>query len=293
MTSSLCTCPWQIYLFAFTYLAMALCMLYMGLIDGRICSFIFVPGDGVACNAVEQLCSSLVGISGLYIFAFFFMLAYGNKGKEPELKRLAVYTTCCAVATFCGVVCFGSSAMAGVEKSVIHKLDMIYAFALFAVLLSVTYDGEGPMAESTSPWTGLKWLNPKVLVLVIAIVLTVKIFVFSDFIDMFGYMLTEEQQHEATDLAEGMRIFMMICMFEILLATIFALVHGNSKDHEYFVDVVMVLMVGTMFIILPFSSHLRDGIIMQSFASLGVFLIACIFSVFQSRRERREGYSAV
>lgn len=76
--------------------------------------------------------------------------------------------------------------------------------------------------------------------------------------------------HLETDLAEDLRIFMIICMFEIILATVFALLQGSDRDHEKIVIVVMFQMVVTMLTILPFWSHVREGIVVQGFASLAV-----------------------
>jgi hypothetical protein len=282
------SCPWQLYLFAFTNLALAIPMMSVGIFGGGLCRLMFI---GESCDEVERVYSLYVGICALYVFALFYILTFGNKGKAPELKRLAMFATNCTVASFSGVICIGSTAMGGVERQALHIADMIWFFALFMVLVAAMAD-DSPVAGSRSPLVGLKFINPKALVLLIGIAVLIKMFVLTDFMDLFTF-LNFDDDSVVTDLARALESLIAILLFEILFAAVFAVAYGNDKDQENFIYVVLGMTIIGGLSIIPIAEYFRSGLVKQAFVPAVVFFALCIFSLVQSRKDQRDGYETI
>jgi hypothetical protein len=272
--------PWQLYLFSFIHL------LVFFLIFFDTCSLL--TGSDEKCNTAEHLAALSMSIAFTYVGVFFGLLTFLNKQNAAKLKRLAMFATDCSAALFAAVIMVGSTKMGGIERSSFHIADMVTVFVLFLIMHGATH-GDSPANPSHNIKEDLGF-NPKGLILLVLILVTIKLFVLSDFMT-FSFILGDPDA--GTDLS---RVFMgltVVVMFEILLGTAFTLYYGDAKDQEAITIALASMIVVTALYMIPVWGHLRTGLMISGIVSLVVFIALCITAVVLGRKHQRAGYEEV
>jgi hypothetical protein len=275
-------CPWQLYLFALVNLGGGISIL--GLLWDP-CSLL--TGDS-PCNSAERVTSVFWSVGFLYVGVLFYILTYLNKENAPKLKRLNMFAANCTAALFAGTIFTGSIRLGGFERSLFHIGDMLFIFALFVILVSAM-DDVSPVAASTSPLTGLG-VNPKSLLLLVAIACLIKLFACTDLLS-YSYFLKDPD--EFTDLARLFWNWTALQIFEILVAVLFALAYGDSKDQEAVTLAIVGMMIVSIAAMLPVLGYLKDGLLLQGCISAAIFIALSVVAVVGGRKQQRNGYEPV
>lgn len=147
------TCPWELYLFAFIHLGGAMTMYFFD-----SCRLL----TSTACTDAEQVMERFVSLAMLYvgvvvryarvtifyvtylimfvilpslvIAAQYTVLTYHSKESPGKITRLASTALNCATALLASVVYAGNASFGGIERSWMHKGDLLTMMVLVAFL---------------------------------------------------------------------------------------------------------------------------------------------------------------
>jgi hypothetical protein len=276
--------PWQLYTFSAVNILGSLSM-YGILFDP--CQFI--TGQTICQPGAETLLSRLQAIGFLYVGTFFLVLTYINKTNTSKVRRLANMAMNCTVAILVMVIFFGSRSKGGFENSTLHFLDMITAFLLL-LMMGLAINDNSEMIGSNSPLTGLRF-NPKTFVFLIAVLTVIKLFAMSDFVDI---SIILHDPDSITALSHIMYQMMVVLILMILFPIAFALFYGDEKDQEAITGATVLMMLISILSIIPIADCMKDGMITQSYFSVGITSLLGISMIYVGRlNQGRNEYNPV
>jgi hypothetical protein len=273
---------WQLYTFS---VLLVLSSLAMFIFD--ICQLL--TGGPTCQPGAESFTAYMMGMSFFDVGILFFLLTYINRDSDPKLKRLANMGVSGAVALFVGVIFTGSRKFGGLERSLFHFGDMIIAFVLVCIMRSAITD-DTEIVGSTSPFVGLG-INTKSFILLCTIAVIIKIFVFSDFMDISWFLTVSDSASEVSRLFWNWTI---VALCQISLPLLFALVYGDERDQEYTTIAIVILSI-LSFAVVPTSSMLRAGLMNQAYISSAIFIGLAAIAITGGRlnMNRRSNYETV
>ena len=118
-------CPWQLYLFAFIHIGGGLAMY---LFDS--CKLL----TSTSCSGSERVFETMIALSFIYVGVIFTVLTYHSKESIGKITRLSNASLNGAVALLVGVIFTGNASYGGIERSWMHKGDMLTMMLLVFVL---------------------------------------------------------------------------------------------------------------------------------------------------------------
>jgi len=119
-------CPWQLYIFAFIHIVAGLVMY---LLDS--CKLL---SSTDYCSDSERVFETMIALSFIYVGVIFTVLTYHNKESVSKITRLSNAALNGAVALLVAVVFTGNASYGGIERSWMHKGDMLTMMLLVFVL---------------------------------------------------------------------------------------------------------------------------------------------------------------
>mmetsp|Transcript_10186 Transcript_10186/g.12863 ORF Transcript_10186/g.12863 Transcript_10186/m.12863 type:complete len:283 (-) Transcript_10186:36-884(-) len=273
---------WQLYIFSAVNLLFSLSMYgLLGFVDP--CQLL--TGQNKCEQGAETVMMRMGAIAYLYVGAFFSALAYNNRTDAPKLKRLANMGMNAAVALLMAIVFFG-----GIEGATLHFLDTIMGFALLVVMISAIRDSSEMADASSSPVEGLG-LNPKTFIFAISIILVAKLFAMSDFVGPSMFLSSPESM---TALSHIIWQMLSVAIIMMLFPLVFALAYGDEKDQETLTVLTILIMIASVFSILPVSAQMKSGLMTMIFVSVAIVTILALILMYVGRSNvRRNQYEQV
>lgn len=274
---------WQMYTFCIVVLlgSLFMCGLFMD-------PCLLFTGKSVCNPGAEAYSSRIIAIGLLYVGIFFLALTYINQTSRPKLKQLANMGMTSTIALIVSIIFIGPRSLGGEENSILHMLDMLTAFILLAIMVSATYDNS-EMITSNSPFAGLG-VNPKTFLLSISILVFMKLFVLSEFVNISVFLSDSDSM---TSLSSVMWRFVIVIIFLILFPIIFALIYGDEKDQEILTGLTVLMMIVSIISILPMRHFLQGVILTMSYISLGVVTLWAVIAIYAGRLTRRHEYEPI
>jgi hypothetical protein len=279
------SCPWELYLFAFLQLA------------GAIVFYLFDTCrllHDTACTDTELVFENMAGACFLYAGVVFTVLTYHNKQNAGNITRLSNMALHCSTAFLASVVFAGNASFGGIERSWMHKGDVLTMMILVGVLMRRVTKTDAEWAERKPLEDGMG-VNCKTLLNLFWVLTIIKFFAFTDFIDPLKLLADGSYM---TDYATWMWQFTAVLMLEIFLAILYAVLFDDNAGHELLVVTIMVL---TVVVGLSFSSvqqYMSSWMGLNTnrlWTQIGIMLLVCLVAIVGGRRgtASHSGYSNV
>jgi len=271
-------CAWQLYLFSLLFVGVGIFCHFPA-----ACDIVFGAHDCSKTSVV--VLNKLAAVYSLWAGVLFGCLTYSNEGETAKLKRLAMFATNAIVAWLVMVMMFGSTHNGGYETTWMHVLDMVGSFILLAILATITLD-ESDVVGANNPFRGLG-TNAKSFVWLLTLSVLAEMICYTDIAGV-GFFI-----EDAENLSELSRLISMMaatCEFVLLLAYVYSLLFGDSKDHVVTLVVTLVMMIVTA---LSFIGHYPLFTSVVWLWMVIGYIVIFVLGVLAWIGQRREGYERI
>lgn len=278
-------CPWQLYLFAFIHIGAGLVMY---LLDS--CKLL----TSTNCSDSEHVFETMIALSFLYVGVIFTVLTYYNKDSVGKITRLSNAALNGAVALLVAVIFTGNASYGGIERSWMHKGDMLTMMLLVFILWARVSKTNIDWAQKNSLNEDLG-INCKTLLILFTLISVVKLFALTDFVDP-NKMLADDSK--MTEIAYWMWKICAVTILEFILAITYSILYDDNTVHELLTISIMIMSLIAVWMFSSVQKYMSSWMGLNKSSTLwirvGILLVLCTACLIGGRRSsHRSGYQNV